>query len=191
MEKTAIQHKQPFFILAFFALTLLFSSLFAEAFGEDDYYKILGVSKDASAQEIAKAYRSIARKNHPDMLTDKKKKQVLEAQKKFTAATEAYETLGDPDKKRQYDSFENYSESFDTNDDNENHSDYDYDYGYDTNHYHGHHDFHGHQDFEEPQQQTTQCQQMFFSITILGQTIRVPVDLPPGVDPNNVTFKFH
>jgi molecular chaperone DnaJ len=64
---------------------------------EKDYYEILGVSKDASQDEIKKAYRKMAHKYHPD------KKEGDE--KKFKEANEAYQILSDPQKRKQYDQF--------------------------------------------------------------------------------------
>lgn len=65
-----------------------------------DYYEILGVSKSASAEEIKKAYRKVAMQFHPDRNPGNK-----EAEEKFKEAAEAYEILGDGDKKAQYDRF--------------------------------------------------------------------------------------
>ena len=65
-----------------------------------DYYKILGVSKDASAEEIKKAYRKLARKMHPDVNPNDK-----EAHKKFQEINEANEVLSDPDKRKKYDQY--------------------------------------------------------------------------------------
>lgn len=65
-----------------------------------DYYEVLGISKDATEQEIKKAYRKLARKYHPDMNPGDK-----EAEAKFKEVTEAYEVLSDPEKRRQYDQF--------------------------------------------------------------------------------------
>ncbi|VVB77065.1 Chaperone protein DnaJ [uncultured archaeon] len=62
-----------------------------------DYYSVLGVGKDASADEIKKAYRELALKFHPDRNKDKS------AEEKFKEINAAYAVLGDPDKKRQYD----------------------------------------------------------------------------------------
>ncbi|QIA07325.1 molecular chaperone DnaJ [Draconibacterium halophilum] len=65
-----------------------------------DYYKVLGVSKDASAEEVKKAYRKKAIQYHPDKNPDDK-----EAEDKFKEAAEAYEVLSNPEKKQRYDQY--------------------------------------------------------------------------------------
>ncbi len=65
-----------------------------------DYYKILGVNKSASAEEIKKAYRKLAMKYHPDRNKGNK-----EAEAKFKEMSEAYAVLSDEEKRKQYDMF--------------------------------------------------------------------------------------
>ena len=65
-----------------------------------DYYEVLGVGKNASEDEIKKAYRKIAIKYHPDRNPGDK-----EAEEKFKEAAEAYDVLHDPQKRQQYDQF--------------------------------------------------------------------------------------
>ncbi len=63
-----------------------------------DYYKILGVDKNADEKEIKKAYRKLARLYHPDVNPDNK-----DAESRFKEANEAYEVLGDAEKRQKYD----------------------------------------------------------------------------------------
>ena len=63
-----------------------------------DYYQTLGVSRDASDDELKKAFRKLARKHHPDVAEDK-----AGAEAKFKEINEAYEVLSDPDKRKKYD----------------------------------------------------------------------------------------
>jgi molecular chaperone DnaJ len=64
-----------------------------------DYYKALGVDKKASPEEIKKAYRKLARKYHPDRNPDDK-----QAEERFKEISQAHDVLGDPEKRKQYDS---------------------------------------------------------------------------------------
>ena len=65
-----------------------------------DYYEVLGVSKNAEAKEVKKAYRKLAIKYHPDKNPDNK-----DAEDKFKEAAEAYEVLSNSEKKQRYDQF--------------------------------------------------------------------------------------
>ena len=66
------------------------------------YYDVLGVLKEASEADIRKAYRRLARKNHPDVNPDDKA-----AEERFKAINEAYQVLSDPEKRRKYDKYGN------------------------------------------------------------------------------------
>ena len=66
-----------------------------------DYYKILGVPRNASDEEIKKSYRKLAMKYHPDRNPDKEEW----ANEKFKEINEAFGVLGDPDKRNRYDRF--------------------------------------------------------------------------------------
>jgi len=64
-----------------------------------DYYAILGVGKTATQEEIQRVYRKLARKYHPDINKESS------AEEKFKQINEAYEVLGDPEKRARYDQF--------------------------------------------------------------------------------------
>src|SRR5919206_1514694 len=72
-----------------------------------DYYKILGVSKDANEKEIKQAYRKLARKYHPDVNPNNK-----EAEEKFKEINEANEVLSDPEKRKKYDEMSTYYQQY-------------------------------------------------------------------------------
>jgi len=72
-----------------------------------DYYKVLGVSKDADQKAIKKAYYQLAKKYHPDSNKDDPN-----ASKKFQEVSEAYEVLGDDDKRAQYDTYGSAGDQF-------------------------------------------------------------------------------
>src|SRR5436309_11699167 len=65
---------------------------------EKDYYKVLGVPKNASAAEIKKAYRKLAQQNHPDANAGNK-----EAEERFKEISSAYDVVGDEEKRKRYD----------------------------------------------------------------------------------------
>src|ERR1700719_3723149 len=73
-----------------------------------DYYEILGVKKNASADEIRKAFRKLARKYHPDVNPGDKG-----AEEKFKALSEANDVLSDPKKRKIYDQLGFYSDNID------------------------------------------------------------------------------
>ena len=82
---------------------------------QKDYYEILGVSKDASDDDIKKAYRKLAMKYHPDRWVNGTEEEKKDAEQKFKEISEANEVLSDPQKRQMYDNggFEFNSEGFD------------------------------------------------------------------------------
>ena len=76
----------------------------------DDYYKILGVEKNASENDIKKAYRKLAVKYHPDKNPDNK-----EAEEKFKVISDAYSVLSDKEKRQKYDQFGKEGMNMNTN----------------------------------------------------------------------------
>src|SRR5215467_12783293 len=73
---------------------------------KQDYYGVLGVSRDSKADEIRKSYRKLARKYHPDLNPGDKA-----AEERFKKVQEAYDVLGDTKKRQMYDQFGFYSDS--------------------------------------------------------------------------------
>lgn len=71
---------------------------------DKDYYKIMGVSQDASEKDIKMAYRKLARKYHPDISKEP------DAEERFKEMAEAYEVLKDPKKRSEYDQYLKYKE---------------------------------------------------------------------------------
>lgn len=88
-------------VLSVLVLSSLLLICIPHGFGEEeeDYYKLLGLSKDASEKEIKKAFRKLAIKYHPDKNNDP------DAREKFEKIANAYDVLSDPEKRRQYDQF--------------------------------------------------------------------------------------
>src|SRR5579884_2937433 len=84
------------------------AALLVETMDYKDYYKILGVERTASQDDIKKAFRKLARKHHPDMNPGNK-----EAEKRFKEINEAYEVLSDTEKRQKYDTLgPNWQEQF-------------------------------------------------------------------------------
>ena len=91
--------KIKFFFTIFLIHTSIYSIFSKKSDDENDYYKILGIKKDATDGEIKKAYRKLALKWHPDKNPNNRE----EAEEKFKKINEAYSVLSDKNKRRQYD----------------------------------------------------------------------------------------
>ena len=72
---------------------------------EEDYYKVLGVPRSATSEEIQKAYRKLARKYHPDLHADKDERERDKAKQQFQKIQQAYDVLSDDEKRQMYDQF--------------------------------------------------------------------------------------
>jgi len=108
----------------------------------EDYYKILGVDKNASESEIKKSYRKLALKHHPDRAPQDKKE---EYEKKFKEISQAYRVLSDKEKRSQYDQ---YGQTFEQN-------------GFGQQDFHSFHDAFGGQDIFEDLGFSRVFEQMF------------------------------
>ncbi|TFJ87923.1 hypothetical protein NSK_001269 [Nannochloropsis salina CCMP1776] len=95
----------PFLLLSLkllFLVLLAVDGAGASARSQSDYYTRLGLKRDANKKDIARAYRRMAVKTHPDKVSPDKRS---EAEKKFKSITEAYEVLSDPKKRKIYDTY--------------------------------------------------------------------------------------
>ena len=100
--------KIKFFFTIFLIFTSINSIFSKKSDDENDYYKILGIKKDATDGEIKKAYRKLALKWHPDKNPNNRE----EAEEKFKKINEAYSVLSDKNKRRQYDMGGDFSFDF-------------------------------------------------------------------------------
>ena len=86
-------------ILRGFDFPFVVLNMGVEQVSKRDYYEVLGLGKDASQDEIKKAYRKMARQYHPDV------NKAADAEDKFKEVKEAYDVLSDDQKRAQYDQF--------------------------------------------------------------------------------------
>ena len=100
--------KTKFFLNLSIIILFILPILSKKSDDENDYYKILGVKKEATDAEIKKAYRKLALKWHPDKNPNNRE----EAEEKFKKINEAYSVLSDKDKRRQYDRGGDFSFDF-------------------------------------------------------------------------------
>ena len=100
--------KIKFFLTIFLIYTSINLIFSKKSDDENDYYKILGIKKDATDGEIKKAYRKLALKCHPDKNPNNRE----EAEEKFKKINEAYSVLSDKNKRRQYDMGGDFSFDF-------------------------------------------------------------------------------
>jgi len=96
------------FINLCFVISIIIPIFSKKSDDEKDYYKILGIKKDATDAEVKKAYRKLALKWHPDKNPNNRE----EAEEKFKKINEAYSVLSDKDKRRQYDRGGDFSFDF-------------------------------------------------------------------------------
>ena len=100
--------KTKFFLNLSIIILFILPILSKKSDDENDYYKILGVKKEATDAEIKKAYRKLALKWHPDKNPNNRE----EAEEKFKKINEAYSVLSDKDKRKQYDRGGDFSFDF-------------------------------------------------------------------------------
>ena len=100
--------KTKFFLNLSIIILFILPIISKKSDDENDYYKILGVKKEATDAEIKKAYRKLALKWHPDKNPNNRE----EAEEKFKKINEAYSVLSDKDKRRQYDRGGDFSFDF-------------------------------------------------------------------------------
>ena len=103
--------KSKYILIIFILFSYVLSKKAKPSDDEKDFYKILGVNKDATEAEIKKAYRKLALKWHPDKNPNNRE----EAEEKFKKINEAYSVLSDKNKRKQYDHGGNFDFDFSFN----------------------------------------------------------------------------